>query len=75
MKHPAYLNLLDSGEFEKRVLKLNNMLHECMLCPHECGVDRHAGNVGVCKAGELVDVSSLHKTFFDVFEVALGQDF
>ena len=59
MKYPAYLNLLESGEFEKRVTKLDNMLHECCLCPHECRVDRHSGKVGVCNAGVLVDVSSV----------------
>ena len=59
MKYPAYLNLLDSGKFEKRIAKLNDMLGECCFCPHNCGVNRLSGEVEVCKAGELVDISSV----------------
>jgi len=59
MKHPAYLELLESGEFKKRVNLLNNLLDECRLCPHECGVNRRDGQLGVCKAPAKIDVSSV----------------
>ncbi|MBS3957579.1 MAG: radical SAM protein [Clostridiales bacterium] len=33
-------------------------LRECRACPHECAVDRTAGERGVCRAGALACVSS-----------------
>lgn len=59
MKYPAYLNLLESHEFKKRVSKLNDMLKKCSLCPHKCKIDRFSGEIGICKAGDLMDVSSV----------------
>lgn len=32
-------------------------LEECRLCPRECGVNRKAGQVGFCKAGEKVKIA------------------
>ena len=37
-------------------------LHNCKLCPRNCGVDRLNGEVGFCKSQENVKVArvSLH---------------
>jgi putative pyruvate formate lyase activating enzyme len=39
------------------------MLSACALCPHRCGVDRTAGERGVCRMGDLPKISSwnLHR--------------
>ena len=41
---------------------LNSMLHSCHLCPRHCGVDRIAGETGICRAGALprVALAALH---------------
>ncbi|WP_242973012.1 radical SAM protein [Anaeromicrobium sediminis] len=49
MYKPAYLNLLLNGELESRVKTLKEMLKNCVLCPHECGVNRLEGERGYCK--------------------------
>ena len=38
------------------------MLKKCMLCPHECKVNREEGQIGRCRAGTLpkVALASLH---------------
>lgn len=42
MCKPGYLDLLSNGELEKRVNTLKEMLTNCVLCPHQCGVNRLA---------------------------------
>lgn len=37
----------------------------CRLCPHECGVDRRAGEVGVCGAGFEMSVSRAALHFWE----------
>lgn len=49
IKKPSYLKLLASGELETRVNKLNSMLKDCVLCPHQCKVNRLKGERGFCK--------------------------
>jgi len=54
----GYLNLLHSGELERRVKSVYKNLKDCEVCPHRCGVDRLAGELGVCKTGEKAQVAS-----------------
>jgi len=50
-----------SGEFERRVAALRTMLAPCRLCPRRCGVDRIAGETGVCgTAGAVVSAATAH---------------
>ncbi len=55
---PAYLALHRSGELEGRAEVAWKSLSHCELCPHRCGVDRLAGERGICRMGELPKVSS-----------------
>jgi putative pyruvate formate lyase activating enzyme len=55
---PAYLKLLRSGELAQRVAQAHTMLARCCFCGWECGVDRLAGKLGICRTGESVKVSS-----------------
>ena len=42
-------------------INLDNDLRECILCEHRCGVDRLAGELGVCRmGGPLVASRTLH---------------
>lgn len=55
---PAYLDLLASGELERRVAEAREHLSICDVCAWECPVDRRAGKLGVCRTGERARVSS-----------------
>lgn len=54
----AYLQMLETGELERRVGQAYELLKCCNLCPRECGVDRTLGETGFCRAGMLPAVSS-----------------
>ncbi len=53
----CYLKL-SPAELEKRIRAAFKLLAPCRLCPRKCGVDRPAGEKGVCGAGEVPEVSS-----------------
>jgi putative pyruvate formate lyase activating enzyme len=55
---PSYLFLLESGELDSRATLLWSKLENCKLCPRECGVNRIAGKIGVCRTTAQVKVSS-----------------
>jgi putative pyruvate formate lyase activating enzyme len=55
---PAYLALHRSGELARRQDAAWEMLGACALCPHRCGVNRLAGERGICRMGHLAKVSS-----------------
>jgi putative pyruvate formate lyase activating enzyme len=55
---PAYVQLLRSGELRERVAQAYEHLSVCDVCAWNCDVDRRAGQVGVCRTGELAKLSS-----------------
>lgn len=55
---PTYKSLLNSGELEKRVFLLNEMLKKCEVCPRSCRVNRQENKVGFCKTGRKSVVAS-----------------
>jgi putative pyruvate formate lyase activating enzyme len=55
---PAYLKLLLSGELKERVRQADERLSHCDTCAWECGIDRHAGKLGICRTGTVARVSS-----------------
>jgi putative pyruvate formate lyase activating enzyme len=59
---PSYLKL-GKTEFKLRIKKAFSLLSPCRLCPHQCGVDRLAGEKGVCKGGARPEVSSYNLHF------------
>ncbi len=56
---PKYLALYRSGELERRVSALEARLGACDICPRVCGVDRPAGETGICRSGRRPIVSSV----------------
>lgn len=63
MTMPGYLDLLSNGELENRVKILKQMLQKCVLCPHQCGVNRLAEERGYCKTLENAVVSAAQPHF------------
>ena len=58
IREPAYFDMLKNGRLEQRVAAAAGHLHACDVCPLQCGVDRAAGELGLCKIGMLAQVSS-----------------
>jgi putative pyruvate formate lyase activating enzyme len=55
---PAYLGLWRRGELEERAEAARAELADCRTCPRDCGVDRLAGETGVCRVGRHAVVAS-----------------
>ena len=49
---------LEQGRLDEKIRKARQLLSACRLCPRRCGVDRLAGETGVCKTGARAWVSS-----------------
>ena len=60
---PSYLSLYESGELEKRVQALENLLLSCNICPHDCGNNRMENELARCYSGRLPVVSSYTQHF------------
>jgi putative pyruvate formate lyase activating enzyme len=60
---PSYIMLYENGELESRIESLMNLLQPCHLCPRNCQVDRLHGEIGDCKAGAELVVSSVFPHF------------
>ena len=61
-KYPSYLNI-SVEEFEKRIKDAEQILQSCRICPHQCGVNRIAGEKGLCRSTAQVMVSSYNAHF------------
>lgn len=55
---PKFLELYHSGELEKRVLQLGELLEACTVCPKDCGNNRLKDEIAACYSGALPIVSS-----------------
>ena len=59
----AYLPTHRSGLLRRKAEQARERLSACTLCPRRCGVDRLAGETGVCQTGRLAWVSSFNPHF------------
>ncbi len=60
---PAYINSYESGELDNKINSLYSILESCELCPRKCKVNRKQGEIGYCKAGMNLMVSSFNPHF------------
>ena len=60
---PGFVKLHRNGELNKRAIKLTEKLNSCTLCARNCGVNRTIGELGYCKAGAEMVVSSAFPHF------------
>jgi len=60
---PSYINLNTTGELQKRIDALTDMLRQCRLCPRHCKVNRLRGELGFCRAGNKLMLSSAFAHF------------
>ncbi|RJR40725.1 MAG: radical SAM protein [Deltaproteobacteria bacterium] len=55
---PAYLETHRRGLLAEKIQAAYDILSQCILCPHNCLVDRHHGERGLCRTGDQPIVSS-----------------
>ena len=60
---PHYIKLHKMSELKKRIRLLSDILKDCKLCPRQCGVNRLKGELGFCRAGEKLMISSAFPHF------------
>jgi len=60
---PPYADLHARGELQERVSTLTDMLRHCRLCPRHCEVNRLQGELGFCRAGSALMISSAFPHF------------
>jgi len=63
MIKPSYLNMLENGSLKNVVEKLYDMLENCVLCPHQCQVNRLKGEKGYCKTLDSIVFSGAEAHF------------
>lgn len=56
---PHYIKLHKMGELQERIRLLNDILKSCKLCSRQCSVNRLKGELGFCRAGEKLMISSV----------------
>ncbi len=56
--NPAYLELLRTGELERRVKRLESLLERGTVCPRGCFNNRLQNEIAACYSGRLPVVSS-----------------
>jgi putative pyruvate formate lyase activating enzyme len=57
---PRYLELLNSGDLRRRVVRAYEMLKSCRVCPRNCGVNRLKGEEGFCRTTVVPGVASVN---------------
>jgi len=58
MVEPNFLQLHRAGELESRVLQLEKLLENCVVCPKDCGNNRLNDEIAACYSGRLPIVSN-----------------
>jgi putative pyruvate formate lyase activating enzyme len=58
-----YVDLERTGELERRERIFWEKMEYCTLCPHRCGVNRMAGEKGICSSDDTLIVASFGPHF------------
>ena len=57
-RRAAYLELLETGELDRRVRLLLGRLGQCVVCPRHCRVKRLRNQRAICETGRWAEVAS-----------------
>ncbi len=60
---PVCLQTAKSGRLAEKARESREILKNCALCPRLCGVDRTAGDTGVCRTADTAWISSFNAHF------------
>lgn len=58
MATTASQSLFDAGRLQQRAEKAHRQLSSCTLCPRRCGVNRLAGETGICRTAAGARIAS-----------------
>lgn len=59
----SYIALYENGGLARCADRLGEVLRQCDMCPHRCGIDRFSGTTGRCKSGSNPIISSFNAHF------------
>lgn len=59
----SYLELHRRGILQARLTAARKLLERCTVCPHGCGINRLAGELGLCRVGARARVASFGAHF------------
>ena len=59
----SYINLCESGKIKNTIDKLYKFLESCQLCPRRCKVNRLKNELGFCRSGKDLIISSFGAHF------------
>ncbi|MDP2939336.1 MAG: radical SAM protein [Candidatus Omnitrophota bacterium] len=68
-----YIKLRNSAELKQRINLLNSILNSCELCPRKCHINRWEGELGFCRSGKDMVVSSVFPHFAEEKELVGSQ--
>lgn len=60
---PSYVALHRAGTLQQRISAAGELLRRCTLCPHQCGINRLQGELGLCRTGAKARVASFGAHF------------
>jgi putative pyruvate formate lyase activating enzyme len=60
---PRYVETQRRGLLQEKIDAAYDILSRCTLCPHNCAVDRHHGERGLCRTGDQPVTSSFGPHF------------
>jgi putative pyruvate formate lyase activating enzyme len=69
MSEPSYLRLHRTGKLGERARRLYGMLEPCCLCPRKCMARRLGGELGYCRSGMGLRISSFGPHFGEEPEI------
>ena len=61
--YPCYLKSLENGNLKQTAELLMSELEDCTICPHQCHVNRRAGELGYCHGGWDVEIGGYEPHF------------
>jgi putative pyruvate formate lyase activating enzyme len=61
--NPSYVSLYRTGELQRRIATLEQLLSPCTLCPRDCRVQRRSGERGQCHAGDQLVLAAAFPHF------------
>ncbi|MFP4620469.1 MAG: radical SAM protein [Bacteroidales bacterium] len=64
---PAYLETYKTGELNRKILKVEDIMESCTLCPQNCQVNRFHSRKGKCSSGAFPIVASFNPHFGEEF--------
>lgn len=67
---PKYIQTAENGRLQEKISQACKILKSCTLCPRHCKVDRTQNEIGICRAGNDLEISSYGPHFGEEPEIS-----